>query len=215
MKITEIPSILISIIIFTLIASFSFLLENRIEIIPQIFLFTSVIILLNVSSKKLIASLLNIEVKHELWTMQRFGFAKSQKLKVAIPAGIIFPLFITLMTQGITKFGAFLTYETNVSRTKVFKQVGPYRYGTITDWENGLIGATGICAVLILGTLAYLFPIAEFEYLAKLSIFYAFVNLIPFSKLDGTQIYFGSKTIWKILAFIATVLTFLFLYIPA
>ena len=72
----------------------------------------------------------------------------------------------------------------------------------MTDWHNGLVGAGGILGILILGIIAYF---TGYETLFKISAYYAFANMIPFSKLDGTQIFFGSKVLYSILGVIVLI----------
>ena len=76
----------------------------------------------------------------------------------------------------------------------------------MTEWHNGVIGAAGLVAVLLLSFISY-FP--GFELLTKLAAFYAISNMLPISNLDGTQIFFGSRILY-ITMLIITAIFFLY-----
>jgi len=54
--------------------------------------------------------------------------------------------------------------------------------GEITEFQIGLIAAAGITLNLIFGVIGYL---AGWPLFTKLSIWYAFFNILPLSNLDG------------------------------
>ena len=205
MKTPEIRDISISILIFTFVGSLYFIVKSEFNQILPTFIFSILIILLAVFSKKITAYLLDSNVEHELWNIDYLNFNKSKKLTTPLPGGIIFPLIISLITLGAVKFTAFLTYETRALKYRASKRFGFYSYTAMTDIHNGIIGASSTVCLLILAGIAYFLPNANLEYLAKLSIYYAFWNLIPVSKLDGTQIFFGSKILWSVLMAITTI----------
>ena len=201
--------ILAAILIFTLVAAFSSLLQGNLAHLAIAFLFTTLIILVNIVTKKGTASLLDANVEHEIWSFSQFGLKPQHHLKNPLPLGIILPLFFSLISLGILKIPSLLTYETTPLKRRAAKRFEYYSYSQMTDWHNALIGASGIIAVLLLSIIAYFLPY-NLETLAKLGVYYALVNLIPLSKLDGTQIFFGSRVIYTILLFttlIATALT--------
>ena len=96
----------------------------------------------------------------------------------------------------------FLTYETRALKHRAAKRFGYYSFTEVTDWDNGLIGATGIIALLVLSIVGY---IMGYELLFKMAAFYALMNMLPISNLDGTQIFFGSRIIWSVLALICLI----------
>lgn len=212
MKQSEFSHILSAIIILTIIASFSSLLKAEWQIIPIILVFSIIIIAIHVFTKKLTAYLLDSNVEHEIWQMQNFGFKKSYQLKKPIPAGIIFPLVVTILSLGTIIFSPILTYETRALKHRASKRFGFYSFREMTDWHNALIGASSIFALILLTIISYLLPY-NLETLSKLSIYYAFWNLLPISKLDGTQIFFGSRVLWTILTTIVVIAVFLALTI--
>jgi len=213
MKQREISHIIAAILVLTVVVGFSFALKQEYFKIIQAFLFSAIIILVSVFSKKLMANSLDADVEHEIWQWQRYGLKHFQKMKRKLPIGIFLPILATLFSIGIVKLTAILTYETRALKRRAAKRFGFYSYKEMTDWHNGLIGATGIVSILALAIIAYLLPI-NIEYLSKLAVYYAFWNLIPLAKLDGTQIFFGSKLVWTALALITTIFTALALLTP-
>jgi len=211
---SEFFHVLAAIILFSTVAGLSFILQKSYFLMYQVFIFVIVIIGINVLTKKFTANLLEVDIEHKIWNWRRYGLKRTAIFKKPVPAGIIFPLLIAILSGGIIKLTTFLTYETRALKAKAFKQIGPSRYAGMTDWENGFIGATGIAAVLLLALIAYFLPYQNFEYLSKLAIYYAFFNLLPISKLDGTQILIGSRVVWTILATITIIFTAFALLIP-
>jgi Zn-dependent protease len=204
MKLLEFYHILAAIIIFTIVGSFAFLIESKWNMLPVVFLFATLIIFISIFAKKLIASLLDTDVEHELWKVSRYGIKQHQKLSKEIPGGIIFPLIFTLFTLGYIKFSAFLTYEARALKRRAAKRFGYYSYAELTEWHNGVIGAAGILACFLIAIIAYFCPY-DLEYLSKLAVYYAISNLIPISKLDGMQIFMGSRVLYTTLAVIALI----------
>ncbi len=203
MKSSELNHILAAILILSIVAGFSSIINGSYSLLPQILLFSAIIISVNLASKKMIAYWLDSDVEHEIWksTFSIYEKPSSSKEK---PAGIIIPLIITLLSLGAFKLPAILTYEARALKHRAAKRFGYYSYTEMTDWHNSLIGAAGIISLLLLSIITYF---AGSESLAKLSIFYAFANILPISKLDGTQIYFGSKQVYAALAAITLIFT--------
>jgi hypothetical protein len=196
--------ILAAIIIFTAIGSFSFLIDSQWFMLPKVLLFATIIISVSIFAKKIIAGILDSDVEHEIWNVSRYGIIKHQRLNKEIPGGIIFPLLFSLFSLGFIKFAAFITYEARALKRRAAKRFGFYSFTELTEWHNGLIGAAGIISLFIIAIIAYFLPYG-LEYFSKLAVYYAISNLIPISKLDGTQIFFGSKVLWTALALIALI----------
>jgi Zn-dependent protease len=206
MKESEFSQIVLAIIVLTIVIGFSFGIQGDINKLAQSFFFSIIIILVAVFSKKLVALLLDCDVEHKIWRFSQYGLRAHQHLKKEAPAGIIAPLIITILSLGFIKAPTILTYETRALKRRAAKRFGYYSYTEMTDWHNGLIGAAGIFAVLLLALLSYLLP-TNLEYLAKVASFYAFFNMLPISNLDGTQIFFGSRVLWSVLAIITLIFT--------
>ncbi|MEI6731158.1 MAG: hypothetical protein WCK90_00605 [archaeon] len=208
METREITHIGVAIIVMTLVFGFAGILENGFTTyLPSllwILLFSALIILVAIAAKKVMARALDSDVEHEIWSWSRYGFKPNEHLKTPLPAGALFPLALALVTIGYFKLCAFLTYETRVSKYRASKRFGIYSFSEMTDWHNGLIGAVGIMSVLLVGVIGY-FQGAEL--LFKMATYYAVFNLIPFSKLDGAQIFFGNRILWATLAIITLIAT--------
>ncbi len=203
----EFSHVTAAVIIFTAIISFSFIVKHQWENIAIAFFFAIIILGVNIIAKKITAHLLDSDVEHELWQISQYGYVPHEHFKHPAPAGIIAPLLLNVFTLGFIKFPAMLTYETNVLKHRAAKRFGFYSYTEMTDWHTALIGASGILAVLILSVILYFIPSPNIEYFARIAVYYAFVNLIPFSKLDGSQIFFGSRILWSTLAIITVIMT--------
>lgn len=204
MKFEEFKHILAAILIFTVIGSFAFALENRWDLVPPVFLFSTIIIFASIFAKKLMAYWLDSDVEHEIWKFSRFGIKPWQHFKNDISAGIVLPLIISLFSLGWLKFSAFLTYEARALKKRAAKRFGYYSFSELTEWHNALIGAAGIIACFLISMIAY-FISPDLELLAKLSAYYALSNILPLPKLDGIQIFFGSRVLYTALLVLAMI----------
>ncbi len=213
MKTEEIFNIIGAIIILTVIIGFVAPLTTTGEAIAKALLFAIIIILANVLVKKVVAYNLDADVEHEIWKVSRYGWKPNHYFKREVPAGIILPLFFALFSLGLFKFMALLTYETRALTQRAAKRFGYYSYTEMTEWHNSLIGAAGIIAVLLVSLISYFSPWSN-EILWRMASFYAFFNMLPLSKLDGTQIFFGSRVLWSALAIITFIFTSYALFLP-
>ncbi len=198
----EIYNILAAIIILAIVSGFNPVYKIGYEEFPKILLFSAIIISVSIAAKKFVAFLLDSDVEHEIWQFQRFGWKPHYYLPNKLPFGIIIPLFFTIFSLGLLKICTVLTYEARALKYRASRRFGFYSYTELTDWHNAVIGAAGIIAILIVATIGYL---PGYEYLSKMSAFYALTNLIPFSKLDGTQIFFGSRVLYTALLIISLI----------
>jgi len=169
MKQLEFLHIISAILILTVAAGFSLIVKSELEKLAQVFLFSIIIIIISVLAKKIISYSLDADVEHEIWQMQNFGLTKNFQTKKPIPIGAIFPLLLSVLSLGIIKFSAILTYETRALKYRASKRFGPFSYTEMTDRHNAIIGASSTVALLILSIIAYLLPGTNLEYLAKLS----------------------------------------------
>lgn len=205
MKDKEITEVIIAIITLGFISGFVELIQGDLKAFSYVVLFGAIIIGVNIISKKIVASRLDAGVKHEVWKMQRFGFAPQAHLKKNIYAGIIIPVFVAIVSLGTIRLMTILTYETSALKRRAAKRFGPYSFTEMTDFHNALVGAAGIISALAITFVTYWIPGAGLETIARMATFYAFFNMIPFSKLDGSQIYFGSRVLWSVLAIITLI----------
>lgn len=205
MKEREIIHILVGILVLTIVIGMTSIINLNMENLGKAFLFAFVLILVNISAKKVMANWLDSDVEHEIWQFGRFGFKPGRHLKKTIPAGIILPLIFSVYSIGFLKLMTVLTYETRALKKRASRRFGSFSFTEMTDWHNALVGSAGIISILFLSFVAYWIP--QLESLSKIAAFYAFSNLIPFSKLDGSQIFFGSRVLWATLSIITLIFT--------
>ena len=205
MKEKEIIHILIGILVVAIVISISPAIGGDFKFLGTAIVFSGILIGVNISAKKFAAHLLDSDVEHEIWQWSRFGFKPGWRFKKTIPLGIILPLIISIYSLGIIKLLTPLTYETRALKRRAAKRFGAFSFTEMTDWHIALVGASGIVALLLVSFISYWY--SGLETLSKFAAFYAFSNMIPFSKLDGSQIFFGSKVLWATLAIITLIFT--------
>jgi hypothetical protein len=201
MEKSKILHIIAAMLVFAAIISFSFIIKNNSDQVPKAIAFSVIFILVIVLAKKAAANALDADVEHEIWEVSRYGLRAGWHLEKPIPAGIILPIFISIFSLGTLIVPTFLTYETRALKRRAAKRFGFYSYTEMTDWHIALIGAAGIIAALIVSIVLYSVKY-NLEYFAIISTLYAFFNMVPFSKLDGAQIFYGSKLLWTTLALV-------------
>ncbi|MEM3091229.1 MAG: hypothetical protein QXU39_01040 [Candidatus Pacearchaeota archaeon] len=185
------------IIISTLAISISILLFKNIYAFPTIILSVFLVILVSIIAKKITAFYLDSQIEMKLWTIERYGFSPAQHFKKPFPSGIVFPLIFSLITFGKFVWMASLVFDVKPMIYRTAKRHGLYSYSEMTEGHIGFIAAAGIFTNLVFAVIAYLIG---FEEISRLSIYFAFFNMIPFSDLDGNKIFFGSMIIWSLLA---------------
>lgn len=205
MKEREIGQIIIAIVTLGFISGFIELIQGDLKSFSYIVLFGAIIIGINIISKKIVASRLDADVEHEVWKMQRFWFNPADRFNKSIYAGVIIPIFVAIISLGTIRLMTVLTYETRALKRRAAKRFGPYSFTEMTDFHNALVGAAGIISCLAITFITYWLPYSGTEVIAKMATFYAFFNMIPVSKLDGSQIYFGSRVLWSVLAIITLI----------
>ncbi len=202
---SEIAHLVIAILILSIVIGFQSIISQDFPALSTAILFAAIIILLNVGAKKLIAHSLDSDVEHKIWSFSRYGFRPGSRFKNEFPAGIVLPLLFSIVTLGIFKLMTLLTYETKALKHRAAKRFGHYSFTEMTDWHNALIGAAGIIVLLALSLISYFVPASNLELLARMASYYAFFNLLPIGRLDGTQIYFGSRALYAVLAAITLI----------
>lgn len=202
---SETMQILIAIIVLGLISGAGYIISFDVVSLSVVVGFSAIVILGNIIGKKIMASRLDADIEHEIWRMQRYGFSVSSKLEKSVPFGVILPLFISVISLGTVNMMTLLTYETRALKRRAAKRFGPFSFTEMTDYHNSLVGAAGVISTLFIAFVCYFIPGASV--LGRMATFYAFWNMIPFSKLDGTQIYFGSRVVWAMLAVVTLIFT--------
>ncbi|MEK6793006.1 MAG: hypothetical protein AABX96_00725 [Nanoarchaeota archaeon] len=205
MKDKEIIHIILVIATLGIIYGFNEIAEMNLRAFSLILGFSAIIIGINILSKKIVASRLDADVEHEIWQIKRFGFHPGDVFRKSISAGILIPLFVTLVTLGSINPMTLMTYETRALKRRAAKRFGPYSFTEMTDYHNALVGGAGIISCLLITFITYWIPGDLWSTMGKMATFYAFYNMIPISKLDGSQIYFGSRVLWSVLAVITLI----------
>ncbi len=198
MEAKEIAHILTAVLLMFAVSVFSFVFKGNFSRMLEVLVFSCIVVIIPVLFKKGSAYLLDSNVEHSLWGVYFYGYKPGKHFKEEKPFGILIPLALTVVTLGFFKTMTFLTYETRALKHRVAKRFGYYSYSEMTDWHNALIGSAGVISLFLIVIVSY---ILGFEYLSKLAAYYALFSILPISKLDGTQIFFGSRIIWTVLAF--------------
>ncbi|HEB46886.1 MAG TPA: hypothetical protein ENI22_00260 [Candidatus Pacearchaeota archaeon] len=161
-----------------------------------------VLILINIIAKKIAAFYLESEIEVGLWEIKRYGFKKARHFKRPFPAGIFLPIIVSVFSLGSLVWLASLVFDVKPKVYRAAKRHGLYSFSEMTEYHIGLIATAGVVANLAFAILGYFLGFPEF---ARLSIFFAFFNMIPISDLDGNKIFFGSLVTWSFLAAITLV----------
>ncbi len=189
--------ILVSVV---LAASISF--PKIASVFPKVFLAVLVILLLNIAAKKIAAFYLESEIEIKIWQMDRYGWRRQDYLNTPFPIGIILPVVISLISLGNFIWLASLVFDVKPKSYRAVKRHGLYSFSEMTESHIGTIAAAGVFVSLFSAVIAYFLGFPTF---AKLSVFYAFYNMLPFSDLDGNKIFFGNIVLWSFLAIITLI----------
>ena len=192
----EASIILIVIILMSLII---LLHENSLNFLWILFISTT-IILLSIFCKKLTAKIIDIKIEHKIWLFQRWWIGKSSHLKRPIPAGVIIPALLSLISSGFITCFSFLQFESKALPGKAVKKYGAKRFAEIMEWDLCMIVFYGMLGLFLLSMVAKIFSSFFFEsnllLLSKYSFYYALWNLVPVSSLDGAKMFFGSSRLY-------------------
>ena len=201
----ELAHIAIAVLMAFVVFGFAFVFNGDYSSMAEIFIFSIVVVMIPIIVKKAVAYSLDARVEHSIWNVSRFGFRERDKMKTPLPFGIILPVVFAIFSSGIFKVMTFLTYDTQGLKHRAARKFSFYSYTEMTDWHNGLIGAAGVFVLWIIAIIGYL---PGWEIMAKMAVYYAFWNMVPIAKLDGTQIYFGSRVLWTVFAVITLIFAF-------
>jgi len=193
---------LLNIIVIALILSLSITLLTSVESFIYVFISMAAIMFITILIKEITAYYLDSEIETKLWEIQQYGFSPSKRFKKKFPAGIFLPIIVSAFTFGTLYWMASLVFEVRPKIYRAAKRHGLYSFSEMTEWHVGIIAAMGIFMSLILAVTGYLIGLEEF---AKLSIFYAFFNMIPISNLDGNKVFFGNFVMWSFLAILTLI----------
>lgn len=187
------------IIITTIVLAFAITLAQDLDLFLYALAGIFIIITLNILAKKIVAFYLDSEIEIKLWEFKRFGFRPRQHFKRAFPAGLFFPLISRIIFFPLNGFiwMASLVFDTKAKSYRAAKRHGIYSFSEMTEDHIGFIAAAGILINLLF---ALIFYMIGYPFLAKISTWYIFFNMLPISNLDGNKIFFGNITLWSFLA---------------
>jgi Zn-dependent protease len=161
------------------------------------FLASFIILIANIFAKKIVSFYVDAEIKVKIWEIKRWGLAPHKYLKKPFPAGAFFPIILTALTVGYATWMACLSFDVRPKTYRASRRFGLYSFSEMTEWHIALIAAAGILANLLFAIIGYLLGFSDF---ARWSIYFSAFNMIPFSDLDGSKIFFGSTVLWTFLA---------------
>lgn len=208
-KIKELTHILIALVLFTFVIWFS--KDAPTSKIPIAFIIAFVVLSVNIIAKKLAAIYDYTEIELKIWQFQRWGYYERSHLKTPVPAGVLFPFILILLSYPTGFIKALTFLETDLAPTSARHakiRGGLRRFYELKDSEQALIIAVGIIANLMLSLVFFLIGANQIIIdTAKYSAFFCLWNLIPISHLDGTKILFGRRALWAFLIICSLILT--------
>ncbi len=187
------------IIIITISAGLTLNFPDQWKILLGILLAVTLVIFSNVFAKKIMAYLLDSEIEMKVWEIGKYGFSKDKNSKKPFPMGAVLPILSKIIFFPFNAFVwmASLVFDTRPRIYRGAKRFGLYAFSDLTEYHLGLIAASGIAINLILAVVGYFLG---FPLFSRLSIYYAFFNILPISELDGNKIFFGNLILWSFLA---------------
>lgn len=188
------------IILSSIILSFSYSFLEK-DLFFKSFICFLIIFIVYVSVSKIIAYYYEANAKLQIWREQQYGFPKESHFSTPIPVGLILSILIPFLSIG--KFMWLAVTETDITARKerVARRHGAFSFVELNEYHIAFICASSIFSLIFLSFIAYLL---NFPLLSKLSIYFAFFNLIPLSSLDGSKIFFGERLLWIILFIICS-----------
>lgn len=202
----EIGVVLLVTIILALIISSVQTWDKFFYLLPVVFL----VIAVNVVAKKVTSFYLDSEVEIKLWEIERYWFKSHHRFNKAIPAGVIFPILLKVLSFGYLNWLAATSFDVKPKTYRAAKRFGLYSFSEVSEFHLGIIAAAGIIANLFFAIIAYLINIPDFS---RISVFYAFFNMLPISDLDGNKLFFGSLLLWAFLASLVVIGMFFALFV--
>jgi hypothetical protein len=187
------------IIVIAFSASWTMNLNEFISLFPMVLGTVAIVVVANVITKKSAAKMLDCEIEIKVWEIGKYGFDKNQHAKRILPMGAILPVLAKVILFPLKYFTwmGSLIFDVKSKVSRSAKRFGLYTFSDVTEYHIGLIAAAGILINLILAVVGYF---TGFSTLARISMYYAFFNMLPLSELDGNKIFFGSLIMWSFLA---------------
>ena len=201
---------ILNIIVITIVLAISISMFNIKELFFSTLLIIFIIIMLNVFSKKITSYYLGVKMNLKMWEIRQWGIQKHFRFKKPINLGILVPIILKVVSLGYLNFTASLTYDVEAKVYRAAKKHGIYSFTEISETQIGAIAAVGIGVNIIFCIIGYLVGFPEF---ARISLGFAFWNLLPISNLDGNKIFFGSITLWSFLMLLVLIGLFLSIFV--
>jgi Zn-dependent protease len=196
---------LVTILVATLVLGFTASLLQSIPILLYSILSVFIILLINILAKKITAYYLESKIEIQPWEISRYGFKPKSYFRKPLPAWLIFPLVLAVVSGGYVIWLASLVFEPKPLPHRSAKRHGLYSFSEMSEYDIGLIAAAGIGANLLFVIVGYLIHLPAEMNFVVLSIWFTFFNMLPISSLDGNKILFGSKILWSVLAIIVLI----------
>ena len=160
------------------------------------------VIVINIFAKKIMSYWLDTDIETKIWELRQFGYKKHMHFKKFVQMGIFIPLILKFLSIGLINWMACLTFDASGKVYRAARRHGIYAFSEVTEEEMGWIAGAGIVANLLFAVVAYLIGQETF---AKLSITYAFYNVLPIFDFDGAKIFFGNVPFWSFLAILCCI----------
>jgi len=194
-----------TIIILTIILAFVISLVETLELFLYALLSVFLIFMINITAKKIISFYFDTEIEIKLWEIKRYGFKTHKHFKRAFPIGAFLPVIAKVLSMGYLNWMACFVFDVKSKIYKAAKRHGLYTFSEISEFHLGLIAAAGILANLLFAIIGYFIGLPEQMNFVKLSIWFAFFNMLPISDLDGNKLFFGNLVLWSFLASITLI----------
>lgn len=192
--------------------------DEPLKILTGILVFT-IIILVNLSAKKLTAPYYSIKIEHKIWELQRWGYYERSYFKKPFPIGLIMPFFLAIISLGYLKPFTFFQYNAeNIKEKRLLKAHGnrAVRKEVINEADLAYTSAAGFYALILLALIGlFIKSFLNFDFgidLAKYSIYFGLWNLLPFSQLDGSKLFFGATIAWIFILIIQVILLLIIVF---
>ena len=118
------------------------------------------------------------------------------------PDVLFLPLLAALVTAGNFIWMASTVFDVKPGVERAAKRHGLYSFSEMTEAHIGTIASVGVIVSILSSIIGYFLGFPVF---ARLSIFFAFYNILPISDLDGNKIFFGNIVMWSFLAIVVLI----------
>jgi len=99
-----------SILLIILILAFTLSFTESLKIFLYALLTIFLIIMINVVAKKIASFYLGTKIEVGIWEIGRYGYKKHWHFKRPFPAGVFFPIIITILSLGSLTWMASLVF---------------------------------------------------------------------------------------------------------